>query len=141
MPDDQKLKRSGVFVTLKFTHPHAHSPHPHTHTHTHKQKHTQHTHTQHTLNTHTTHAITHMRYVHTHTDTTRPQVVADQVKRMRRELMQAREVSPQIDAIVLLDSSVDFFTPLSTPLTYEALIDEIKLYGIRNSEQCTTTCE
>ena len=60
------------------------------------------------------------------------QVVADQVKRMRRELTQAREVSPQIDAIILLDRSVDFLTPLSTPLTYEALIDEV--YGIKNCE-------
>ena len=80
--------------------------HPHTHTHTH------------------THAHTH---THTHT-----QVVADLLDRMRRQLTLAREVTSQIDAIVLLDRSVDFVTALSTPLTYEALIDEV--YGIKNSE-------
>ena len=83
-----------------------------------------------------THAIN-TTHTHTHTQKTKQnnnmaQVVADQVKRMRRELTQAREVSPQIDAIILLDRSVDFLTPLSTPLTYEALIDEV--YGIKNCE-------
>jgi len=43
-----------------------------------------------------------------------------------------REVAPQIDAIILLDRSVDLLTPLSTQLTYEGLIDEI--YGIKHSE-------
>ena len=76
------------------------------------------------------HACTHTRtHAHTHTHT---QVVADLLDRMRRQLTLARDLPPQIDAIVLLDRSVDLVTPLSTPLTYEALIDEI--YGIKNSE-------
>ena len=44
----------------------------------------------------------------------------------------AREIVPQIDAIVLLDRSVDLLTPLSTQLTYEGLIDEI--FGIKHSK-------
>ena len=44
----------------------------------------------------------------------------------------AREVVPQIDALVLLDRSVDLLTPLSTQLTYEGLIDEV--FGIKHCE-------
>ena len=39
----------------------------------------------------------------------------------------------QIDAIILLDRSVDFLTPLCTQLTYEGLIDEV--YKIKYSEE------
>ena len=99
--------------------------------------------TRYVLFTHTytcthTHAHTHTcTHTHTYTRTrththARTQVVADLLDRMRRQLTLAREVPPQIDAIVLLDRSVDLVTSLSTPLTYEALIDEI--YGIKNSE-------
>ena len=34
----------------------------------------------------------------------------------------------QIDAVILLDRTVDLITPLVTPLTYEGLVDE--LFGI-----------
>lgn len=34
----------------------------------------------------------------------------------------------QIDSVVIIDRTVDLITPLITPLTYEALIDE--LFGI-----------
>ena len=44
----------------------------------------------------------------------------------------AFDSTPQIDAIVLLDRSVDLVTVLSTQLTYEGLIDEI--YEINYSE-------
>lgn len=40
--------------------------------------------------------------------------------------------TPQIDAIVLLDRSVDLVTILSTQLTYEGLIHE--LFGINYSK-------
>ena len=39
-----------------------------------------------------------------------------------------KELTPQIDMVVLLDRTVDLLTPLCTQLTYEGLIDE--LYGI-----------
>lgn len=39
-------------------------------------------------------------------------------------------LSPQIDALVVFDRTVDMVTPFSTQLTYEGLIDEI--LGIRN---------
>lgn len=58
------------------------------------------------------------------------------MERMRVEMFgnsaSAREVVPQIDALVLLDRSVDLLTPLSTQLTYEGLIDEV--FGIKHCE-------
>ena len=64
------------------------------------------------------------------------QAVADLLERMRRDtfsnLSSVKELSPQIDALVLLDRAVDLLTPLSTQLTYEGLIDEI--YGIKHSK-------
>lgn len=58
------------------------------------------------------------------------------MERMRVEmfgnLASAREVVPQIDALVLLDRSIDLLTPLSTQLTYEGLIDEV--FGIKHCE-------
>ncbi len=35
----------------------------------------------------------------------------------------------QIDTLIVLDRSVDLFSPLLTPLTYEGLIDE--LFGVK----------
>ena len=35
------------------------------------------------------------------------------------------EIIPDIDAVIFLDRSVDLISPMCTPLTYEALIDEI----------------
>ena len=68
--------------------------------------------------------------LHSHTQT-----VADLLERLRREMFSnmtsEREVTPQIDSIILLDRSVDLLTPLSTQLTYEGLIDEI--YGVKHS--------
>ena len=62
------------------------------------------------------------------------QTVADLMERMRMEMFgnsaSAREVVPQIDAVVILDRSVDLLTPLSTQLTYEGLIDEV--FGIKH---------
>ena len=43
-----------------------------------------------------------------------------------------REIVPQIDAVILLDRSVDLLTPLSTQLTYEGLIEEV--FGINHCE-------
>ena len=67
------------------------------------------------------------------------QTIADLMERMRVEMFgnsaSAREIVPQIDAIILLDRSIDLLTPLSTQLTYEGLIDEI--FGIKYSESCT----
>ena len=58
------------------------------------------------------------------------------MERMRMEMFgnsaTAREVVPQVDAVVLLDRSVDLLTPLSTQLTYEGLIDEV--FGIKHCE-------
>ena len=51
---------------------------------------------------------------------------------MFSNMTSTRELAPQIDAVVLLDRTVDLMTPLSTQLTYEGLIDEI--YGITHSE-------
>lgn len=51
-------------------------------------------------------------------------------KDMFSNLSSAKELTPQIDAVVFLDRSVDLLTPLSTQLTYEGLIDE--LYGIKH---------
>ena len=56
------------------------------------------------------------------------------MEKTRRELLRGGEhfdssSPPQIDAVVLLDRSVDLITPLSTQLTYEGLIDEV--YGIK----------
>ena len=56
------------------------------------------------------------------------------LERMKREMFSnspsAKEVVPQIDAVILLDRNIDLVTPLSTQLTYEGLIDEI--YCIRH---------
>ena len=58
------------------------------------------------------------------------------MERMRKEMFSnltaAKEIAPQIDAIILLDRTVDLLTPLSTQLTYEGLIDEI--YSIKYCE-------
>ena len=58
------------------------------------------------------------------------------MEKTHRQLQQGRDQSsrsaPQIDAIILLDRSVDFMTPLCTQLTYEGLIDEV--FGIKYSE-------
>lgn len=55
---------------------------------------------------------------------------------MRQELFAnastMKDLPPQIDAVILLDRSVDLITPLSTQLTYEGLIDEI--FGIKHGE-------
>ena len=62
------------------------------------------------------------------------QTIADLMERMRVEMFgnsaSAREIVPQIDAIILLDRSVDLLTPLSTQLTYEGLVDEV--FGIKH---------
>ena len=62
--------------------------------------------------------------------------MADLMERMRVEMFgnsaAAREIVPQIDAVILLDRSVDLLTPLSTQLTYEGLIDEV--FGIKHCE-------
>ena len=65
------------------------------------------------------------------------------MERTRRELLRGGEhfdgSSPhQIDAVVLLDRSVDLITPLSTQLTYEGLIDEV--YGIKYGELVNKLC-
>lgn len=69
------------------------------------------------------------------------QTVCDLLERMRKEMFSnmssAKELTPQIDAVVLLDRNVDLMTPLSTQLTYEGLIDEI--YGINHSALCDLT--
>ncbi|KAL5477144.1 hypothetical protein EMCRGX_G023894 [Ephydatia muelleri] len=61
--------------------------------------------------------------------------VATILSRMHSEMManpsfaqSLKELTPQIDMVVLLDRTVDLLTPLCTQLTYEGLIDE--LYGI-----------
>ena len=57
------------------------------------------------------------------------------MEKTRQELLRGGEYSssvPQIDAVVLLDRSVDFVAALSTQLTYEGLIDEF--FGIRYSK-------
>lgn len=58
-----------------------------------------------------------------------PQTVYDLLERMRKEMFSnvssAKAIAPQIDAVILLDRTVDLMTPLSTQLTYEGLIDEI----------------
>ena len=62
-------------------------------------------------------------------------VVADLMEKTRQELLRGGEYSssvPQIDAIVLLDRSVDFVAALSTQLTYEGLINEF--FGISYSK-------
>jgi hypothetical protein len=38
----------------------------------------------------------------------------------------------EIQEVVLIDREIDMVTPLCTPLTYEALIDEV--FGITNSK-------
>ena len=40
-------------------------------------------------------------------------------------------IAPEIETLVLIDRDIDYVTPMTTPLTYEALIDEI--VGIQNS--------
>lgn len=65
---------------------------------------------------------------------------------MFSNLSSAKELTPQIDAVVFLDRTVDLLTPLSTQLTYEGLIDE--LYGIKHgkgiitlvSHDCSVKC-
>ena len=44
----------------------------------------------------------------------------------------AKDSTTGIDTLIILDRTVDLVTPLSTPLNYEALIDEI--YGIKYSK-------
>ncbi len=60
--------------------------------------------------------------------------MADLLERMRKDmfsnLSSSKAITPQIDAAIFLDRSVDLLTPLSTQLTYEGLIDE--LYGIKH---------
>lgn len=63
-------------------------------------------------------------------------MVADLLKSVQQELERSQvksgkqqKVMPSIDALILLDRTVDLVTPLSTQLTYEGLIDEI--YGIQ----------
>lgn len=65
------------------------------------------------------------------------------MEKMRAELqragdLSAGEVASQIDAILLLDRSVDFVASLSTQLTYEGLIDEI--FNIKYSRFYTLFC-
>lgn len=65
------------------------------------------------------------------------QIVANMMERTRQELMRGgdstgKDTVPQIDAVVLLDRSVDLVAALSTQLTYEGLIDEF--FGIRYSQ-------
>ena len=55
--------------------------------------------------------------------------VVDMLLKNKAELDASGEVlggtrMPQIDQCLILDRTVDFITPLLTPLTYEALIDE-----------------
>ena len=58
------------------------------------------------------------------------------MEKMRKEMQGVHgttlEIVPQIDAILLLDRSVDFLACLSTQLTYEGLINEI--FGVKYSK-------
>ena len=73
------------------------------------------------------------RVLHLHS-----QMVADLMKSVQQELQRSqvnssrRKLAPSIDALVLLDRTVDLVTPLSTQLTYEGLINEI--YGIKHCQ-------
>lgn len=51
--------------------------------------------------------------------------VLDMMLRMRREEGDASLAAPEIDTLIILDREVDLATPMVTPLTFEALIDEI----------------
>ena len=63
--------------------------------------------------------------------------VVDLMTRLRREehaiagRAEEEEMTPDIDAVLFLDRSVDLVSPMCTPLTYEALVDEI--LGIEHS--------
>ena len=59
-------------------------------------------------------------------------VVSGLIQRLAVEnnLASTSPASSQIDTLVLLDRSVDFFSPMCTQLTYEGLIDE--MLGINN---------
>ncbi|XP_054168828.1 vacuolar protein sorting-associated protein 33A-like [Oppia nitens] len=59
-------------------------------------------------------------------------LVFDLITRMRKELASNEpSITPQIDAILLIDRSVDLLTPMMQQSTYEGLLDEI--YGISHS--------
>lgn len=57
--------------------------------------------------------------------------VYDMMKRMHRQFdLDTLNVSPEIDALILIDREADLLTPMLTQLTYEGLVDEV--FGIRN---------
>ena len=49
----------------------------------------------------------------------------------RGQVKVRQQEAPNIDALILLDRTVDMVTPLSSQLTYEGLIDET--FGIKFS--------
>ena len=56
------------------------------------------------------------------------------MERLRKEFKLDHKLNrrpPQIDAILLIDRSIDLISPMLTQLTYEGLLDEI--FGIKNS--------
>jgi|TARA_B100000795_G_scaffold264247_2_gene244493 hypothetical protein len=63
--------------------------------------------------------------------------VIELITRLRREEFasagrgEEEDIEPEIDAVLFLDRSVDLVSPMCTPLTYEALVDEI--IGIEHS--------
>ncbi|CAG0915452.1 unnamed protein product [Notodromas monacha] len=57
--------------------------------------------------------------------------VGSESVRVKTDAWYSRLGQPQIDAVVLVDRSVDPISPIVTQLTYEGLIDE--LFGIRNN--------
>jgi len=59
------------------------------------------------------------------------QLVLQMMTRMQQEDADKSRPAPEIDSLILLDRRVDMVTPMVTPLTFEALVDEIM--GIENS--------
>ena len=53
-----------------------------------------------------------------------PQLVLDMMLRMKDEDTEKSTQSPEIDTLILLDRRVDMVSPMVTPLTFEALMDE-----------------
>jgi hypothetical protein len=46
-------------------------------------------------------------------------------------------IAPEIDRLILIDRSVDYFTPMCSQLTYEGLVDET--FGFKAS-MCSIVC-
>ena len=65
---------------------------------------------------------------------TNAQAVVDMLLQARVEgKVKEVDLPPEIDRLIIIDRTADMVSPFVTPLTYEGLLDEVRVYVVRDA--------